>query len=134
MYETPALLYLTYTSWSELLYMNAFWNINSISLWNSMSVLMVCRMVVMTYGHIQPHVHDQSRTCICTRESKQGGKQVRQSPKADSEKNTELPRTGFIHVHVHVVMLTGQATHSLHSQCSLDRPHTHSILNVALDG
>ena len=23
------------------------------------------------------------------------GKQVRQSPKADSEKNTELPRTGF---------------------------------------
>ena len=39
-------------------------------------------------------LHDQSRTCICTRESKQGGK-VRQSPKADSEKNTELPRTGF---------------------------------------
>ena len=39
-------------------------------------------------------MHDQSRTCICTRESKQGGK-VRQSLKADSEKNTELPRTGF---------------------------------------
>ena len=31
-----------HTSWSELLYMNAFWNINSISLWNSMSVVVSC--------------------------------------------------------------------------------------------
>ena len=41
------------------------------------------------------NTHDQSRTCICTRESKQGGKVSEASLKADSEKNTELPRTGF---------------------------------------
>ena len=52
----------------------------------------------------------KSCTCICKgRQDK-----VRHSPKADSEKNTELPRTGFepvttgllvqshVHVHVHV--------------------------------
>lgn len=33
----------SYTSWSALLYMRAFWNINIISLWNSLVVRMVCK-------------------------------------------------------------------------------------------
>ena len=34
------------TSWSELLYMKAFWNMSSMSLWNSMSVRICCTATV----------------------------------------------------------------------------------------
>ena len=40
-------------------------------------------------GTVHVHVHDQSRTCTCICRLNRG----KQSPKADSEKNTELPRT-----------------------------------------
>ena len=41
----------TYTSWSALLYIRAFWNINIMSLWNSLVVRMVWnnRMVQLLY-------------------------------------------------------------------------------------
>ena len=35
-------MYHTHTSWSELLYIKAFWNMSSMSLWNSMSVVVNC--------------------------------------------------------------------------------------------
>lgn len=47
-----------YTSWSALLYMRAFWNINIMSLWNSLVVRMVCQATTTKiFIHHRLHVN-----------------------------------------------------------------------------